>query len=132
MKKTMVLLTILMCFASMNVFAQEVRGIETRRVKYDGPAYGYGWPTATNSSTKYYGWEFVNRNSCKVSVDITLYSHATLNGKGQAVKTQSIILNSGEKYIFKREEHPSTRVDDQPSDYPISNYYVEYKAFKLQ
>lgn len=49
----------------------------------------------------------------------------------QLVKTQTIILKSGESYIFKREEHDSTKVH-RKSDYPISSYYIKYKVFKLQ
>lgn len=133
MKKTIAILSVLICFASMNMFAQEVRGIETRRVIYDGPEY-----YSANSgkySTKYYGWEFSNRNSITVSVDISLWVQAISNGyttqPASTVKTQSIILKPGETYVFKREEHCSTKVD-RSCDFPISSYYIEYKAYKLQ
>lgn len=121
-----------MCFASMNMFAQEVRGIETRRVIYDGPEY---YIYSGKYSTKYYGWEFTNRNSITVSVDISLWIQAQSNGyttkPASTVKTQSIILKPGETYVFKREEHCSTKVD-KSCDFPISSYYTEYKAYKLQ
>lgn len=137
MKKLMVLLAVLMCLASVSAIAQEVRGIETRRVIYDGPQYSCGYNC---NSTKYYGWEFTNRNSCTVSVDITLSFQGGTYGNNydvtsvpsSIVKTQSVVLQSGESYIFKREEHRCTKVDDQSYDYPISSYYIEYKAFKLQ
>lgn len=133
MKKTITILTVLMCFLSVSSIAQEVRGIETRRVIYDGPEYSCGYQCR---STKYYGWEFTNRNSCMVSVDISLWSQAVANTyntiPASTVKTQSVILEPGETYVFKREEHCSTRVDDSFCDYPISSYYVEYKAYKLQ
>lgn len=128
MKKLMAVLTVLVCLTSINSFAQEVRGIETRRVIYEGPEYG--------RSNKYYGWELTNRNSCSVSVDISLWAHSIGSKYGtvpaEIVKTQSVVLKPGETYIFKREEHHSTRVDGNDTDYPISEYHIEYKAFKLQ
>lgn len=118
-----------------SAFAQEVRGCSTRRVVYEGPEYtGF-----SSKSNKYYGWEIKNNNSIKISVDITLYaqggvysnSHtAVVEGK-QTVKTQSIILKPGESYVFKREEHCSTKVD-YDCDHPISTYFIEYKAYKIQ
>lgn len=133
MKKVKVLLAVLMCLASVSAIAQEVRGIETRRVIYDGPQYSCGYNC---NSTKYYGWEFTNRNFCTVSVDISLWSQSLANDyntiPASIVKTQSVILESGETYVFKREEHCSTKVDYSSCGYPISNYYVEYKAYRLQ
>lgn len=137
MKKAITTLAVLMCFMSVSAIAQEVRGIETRRVIYDGPQYSCGYNC---SSTKYYGWEFTNRNSCTVSVDITLSFQGGTYGNNydvtsvpsSVVKTQSVVLRAGETYVFKREEHRCTKVDDQSYDNPISSYYIEYRAFKLQ
>ena len=115
-----------------SAFAQEVRGCSTRRVVYEGPEYMKRF--SDEMSNKYYGWEIKNNNSIKISVDITLYIQAptpTFNDGKKAVKTQSIILKPGEKYVFKREEHCSTKVD-LDCDYPISAYFIEYKAYKLQ
>lgn len=132
MKKILTVLLFLFAFATSIVLAQEVRGIETRRVIYDGPRYSYGW-SGEYHSTRYYGWEVTNQNSIRVSVDITLWSQARYQGdQNNIVKTQSLILKPGETYVFKREEHRSTKVDDPDSDNPISSYYIEYKAFKLQ
>lgn len=137
MRKVITMLAILMCFISVSAIAQEVRGIETRRVIYDGPQYSCGYNC---SSTKYYGWEFTNRNSCTVSVDITLSHQGGAFGNNydvtsipaHIVKTQTVVLSAGETYIFKREEHQTTHVDYNLSDYSISEYYIEYKAYKLQ
>lgn len=123
MKKILTVFLFLFTFAMSIVSAQEVRGIETRRIIYDGPQYSY----SSSYSTRYYGWELTNKNSIKVSVDITLSSQT--NG---VVKTQSVVLKPEETYIFKREEHVSTHVDDWTNTSPISMYYIEYKAFKLQ
>ena len=108
------------------IYAQEVRGIETRRITYEGPEYICQFSSASHN--EYYGWELVNRNSIRVSVDIELWCHDVDNA---VVKTQTIILKPGEKYVFKREEHQSTHVDCY-GYYHISNYYVKYKAFKMQ
>lgn len=130
MKKLLSVLTILVCFLS-SVFAQEVRGIETRRVIYEGPEY-----SNYNHNNEYYGWELTNRNSCTVSVDISLWAQAMSDGyttiPANIVKSQSVILKPGESYIFKREEHHSTRVTGNDSGFPISSYHLEYKAYKLQ
>lgn len=114
------------------MFAQEVRGCSTRRVIYQGKEYYCG-----GSEYEYYGWEITNHNSFSVSVDLTLYAQGGYfyNGNtkpAEAVKTQSIILKPSESYIFKREEHLSTRVKCGDSNNPISAYYIEYKAYKMQ
>ncbi len=133
MKKIVLFISLLFCLSSPDVWSQtQVRGIESRRVIYAGPEYHNG----QDYSYDYYGWEFYNANSIPVSVDIELWSQAAYAGDdNQIVKTQSIILKPGEKYIFKREEHISTRAVYKWSGlnrYPISNYYVTYKAYKLE
>lgn len=126
MKKFIIILSILLGMTAIESFAQtQVRGIETRRIIYEGPIYDAGFG---EKSTRYYGWEITNHNSITVSVEIELWCQ-TEDG-GQIVKTQDIILKSKETYIFKREEHECTRVDYRGS--PISNYYIKYKAYKLE
>lgn len=138
MKKIMAILTVLMCFTSMSLFSQEVRGIESRRVIYEGgkeyrtsnSAYGH-----ERYSTEYYGWEFKNCNSCGVSVDISLFTQAT-EDYGRAIPakvlvTKSIVLQAGETYIFKPEIY-DTQTTHQYEGSTIHKLYVEYKAFKLQ
>lgn len=141
MKKVLILFCMTMSLLVSNVFAQEVHGISTRRVVYESDNTYYG---SNGSSGKYYGWEVKNNNSIKVSVDITLYHQGTsavwtngydavpVGSEKKVVKTQSIILKPGESYTFKREEHRSTRVDAPDSDNPISSYFIECKAYKLQ
>ena len=133
MKKRMTIITMCMCLVSLSMFSQEVRGIETRRVIYDGPQYSCGYDC---NSTQYYGWELTNRNSCTVSVDVSLYHQGGADIYGvipaDIVKTQCVVLSPGEKYVFKREDHCSTKVKSYYCDYPISSYYIEYKAYKLQ
>ena len=142
----MAVLTVLMCVASTNAFAQEVRGVETKRiVYYDGSDYEYSYYRKTHYtdyqstdaySSKYYGWEFTNRNSCSVSVDISMVKIG-----GVIVKTKSVVLAPRETYVFKNEGINATRYDMNPannsyykshSENAIDDYYVDYKAFKLQ
>lgn len=135
----MAVLTVLMCFASMSLFSQEVRGIESRRVIYEGgkeyftgySSYGY-----STHSTEYYGWEFKNCNSCGVSVDISLFTQAT-EEYGRAIPakvlaTKSIVLQAGETYVYKPEIEATQTKYWGYGGPKIDQLYVEYKAFKLQ
>lgn len=135
----MVVLTVLMCFASMSLFSQEVRGIESRRVIYEGGKeyVRYRSYTGYNTySTEYYGWEFKNCNSCGVSVDISLFTQAT-EEYGRAIPakvlaTKSIVLQAGETYVYKPEIEATQTKYWYYSGPKIDQLYVEYKAFKLQ
>lgn len=137
MKKVLLMFCLAISLIGPSAFAQEVRGCSTRRVVYEGPEYTELF--SSKKSNKYYGWEIENNNSIKISVDITLYSQGGVYSNGyttveegkKTVKTQSIILKPGESYVFKREEHCSTKVD-YDCDYPISSYFIEYKAYKIQ
>lgn len=137
MKKIMALLTVLMFFASVSTFAQEVRGIETRRVVYIGSSYDY-WIEGYHrdykeQSTEWYGFEFKNLNSIAVSVDIELWRNWERKDTS-LIATKSIVLQPGEKYIFKQENDHFFQVKyyDDDDEKIIDFYYVKYKAFKLQ
>lgn len=125
-----------MCMTSIESFSQEVRGISTRRVIYNGPEYsdydkyangGYG---GYKYSCKYYGWELTNHNSITVSVDVELY-HKTDDGDS-IEKTKSVILKSNESYILKCENISAYKVDGYNPWNTIDHYYVKYKAYKLE
>lgn len=112
-----------------NVYCQEVRGIETKRVIYQGEKYVIG----KNTYYTHYGWELKNRNSIPVSVEITL------NYKGEngieIVTTKDVVLSSGETYIFKPAGyHFQVLLGYLTPDENriINNYYVTYRAFKLE
>lgn len=132
MKKAILMFCMAMSLFATNAFAQmqEVRGVETRRVIYDGPQYkpcyncGY--------STKYYGFEFHNSNSIKVSVDIEIYREA--DGKEILVATKSITLKPDETYTYKQENDAAYQKDMICiSGCGAAEYYiVKYKAYKLQ
>ena len=134
MKKILMLLLLVNCFVSFT-FAEEVRGCTTRRVIYESDEYSCHGSTYNER----YGWQVTNHNSFKINVDIMLYAqggvyynrYTSIKKDAEVVKTQSIILKPNESYIFKREEHCSTKVNCSCDDYPISNYYIEYKAYKL-
>lgn len=158
MRKTIAILSILMCFASMKMFAQEVRGVETKRAVYNGESYElhythYGRINDVDytfgTSTEYYGFEFTNLNSIAVSVSIEVY-----NKSGNLIDTKEIVLKSQESYIHKYpviqkyyDRYPGTTynvVNEEDSDAEkwskcqaegknkANEYYVKYKAYKLQ
>lgn len=155
MRKIIAILSILMCFASMKMFAQEVRGVETKRAVYNGESYElryrhYGRNGSDvytfGTSTEYYGFEFTNLNSIAVSVSIEVY-----NKSGNLIDTKEIVLKSQESYIHK---YPVIQKyydycdkfvcdnDDSDADKwskcqaegknKANEYYVKYKAYKLQ
>lgn len=134
-------------FAS-NVFAQEVRGVSTRRVIYESDNQ-YNADNGGKSG-RYYGWEVTNNNSISISVDISLYrvGYEVLSYNGHTtsvppamIKTKSITLKPKESYIFKDEDNCATRIDkkcpymewyDNDARWEIDHFYIEYKAYKLQ
>lgn len=137
MKKIIMIMCLLFSMGISNVLGQEVRGVETKRIKYNGSQYNYlirygrGYSYRTLSSSEYYGWEFHNANGIAVSVDIELWLK-----NGGLQKTKSVVLEPSEKYIFKFEEYNASHCDhgDEWLDYDdnIEHYYVTYKAFKLE
>lgn len=147
MKKAILMFCMAMSLFASNVFAQEVRGVSTRRVIYESDNQ-YDADKGGKSG-RYYGWEVTNNNSISISVDIYLYKRGaevtsdsyTTQIPPTIVKTQSITLKSGESYIFKNEDMCATRVDkecpylsgyDNNVRMKIQHYYLEYKAYKLQ
>ena len=143
MKKMFFILLAVMSFASIEAFAQEVRGVETKLVIYNGPQYkgqdgpSYERGTKYYYSTNWFGFSFYNMNTIPVSVDAVLYY------EGNIVDSKSFVLKSKESYIWKQEDRASFQVNVYSSfsvdnrwieDGKISpgNFRVEYKAFKLQ
>lgn len=145
------------------VFAQEVRGIETRRAIYIGEKYelnySYNYRSYDfGSSVEYYGFEFTNLNSISVSVTIEVYEKGNPD---KMIDTKEIVLKSQEKYIHKypilrkfihRSDYSYKTGDcwgndvfsssdndaerwkkaNERGQYNANNFYVKYKAFKLQ
>ena len=142
MKKILVLIFSVVCIMT-NVNAQEVRGVETKLVKYHGSEYHYReYRTSAGTSDLWFGYSFRNMNSIPVSVDIELYADEQPYGNDQYVEklqtTKTIVLEPGEEYIFKLESHRAMQVfldgvsRNSPGHSWRKNYRVTYKAYKLQ
>ena len=145
MKKILVLIFSVVCIMT-NVNAQEVRGVETKLVKYHGSEYNYKYGKYSSSypgtSDLWFGYSFRNMNSIPVSVDIELYADVkqdyTYEYVEKLLTTKTIVLEPGEEYIFKRESDDAMKVflDGESRDAPRTdwrrNYRVTYKAYKLQ
>ena len=141
MKKAFFIFCMAISLFATNAFAQmqEVRGIETRRVVYEGPRYNH----YDSYYTSYYGFEFHNMNSVSVSVDIELYERESGTDSwgrpktDELVTTKTVVLKPDETYILKQESNDSFRKayhnDGTSIGSPdISWYYVTYKAYKIQ
>lgn len=135
----MAVLTILMCFVSTDMLAQlkEVRGVQTRVVKYekndnkkilsDG-AWG----------TTIHGFEFKNENNYAVWVDAELCTNGfgykwngnryELHVDAGTYDTKSFTLNAGETYVWKCGDK---MIYEGDKDFN-SEYYVKYKAYKAE
>lgn len=112
-------------------FAQnEVRGVETKLAKYNGPRYysDEGTCDPHRVSNLWFGFQFTNLNSIPVSVDVELYRDDEL------ISTKSFVLKSKETYIWKFEHIHSFRacyLGDECETLE-GGYYVRYKAYKLE
>lgn len=121
-------------------FAQnEVRGVETKIAKYEGPRY---W--ANGDCYLWFGYQFTNLNSIPVSVDVELYRKISRDDE-ELISTKSFVLKSKEIYIWKFEHNSDFEVyyslfrgereeKSNPGSniYPEIKYYVRYKAYKLE
>lgn len=138
MKKVLLIVCLTLSMFATSAFSQEVRGVETRRVTYEGPMYQHydDWYNT------YYGFEFHNLNSISVSVDIEIYlkSYETDNRgvpiPDKLIDTKTIVLKPNETYVYKRENSNSFRKSDREDGYSletpaISEFYVKYKAYKV-
>ena len=136
----------MICFAS-STFAQEVRGVESKLVVYDGPEYEEITDTRRGSPvystyTEWIGYSFLNMNSIPVSVDVELYEREEKAGTTTLISTKSFVLQANESYIWKHENNISFRARDgerikaepyyNPSySYSRYKYFIKYKAYKL-
>ena len=146
MKKAILMFCMAMSLFATNVVAQEVRGVETRIALYNGESYdlmyeGRNYDYKFAESTEYYGFEFKNLNSISVSVAIEVYKKGNPD---KMIDTKEIVLKSKESYIHKYPIIPKYQgkigyQEDRNKEklaisgsYVKANYYVKYKAFKLQ
>lgn len=122
MKKTMAILSILLCCMSINSYAQlkEVRGVQTRVVTYYD----------TDKKRELHGFEFKNENNYSVWVEAELvtqgftYDYSEVTGGTR--DTKNFTLKAGETYIWKCGERMYWN-----RDY-YDRYFVKYKAYKAE
>ena len=133
----MAVLTVLMCFASTNAFAQlkEVRGVQTRMVEYQSEKYVDYYKVGYNR----HGFEFKNENNYSVWIEVELctngYGYAWSGGNGDYTQkiaagtydTKSFTLKAGETYVWKCGDKMLIDNSDHYAD-----YYVKYKAYKAE
>lgn len=136
MKKLFFILMAVMSCVSIESFAQEVRGVETRIVIYEGSEYRGIYNSDKNIYDRWAAFEFTNLNSITVSVDATLH-----HTKAGVRSKKSFVLRPGESYRWKHEEESTSISNYSNSNFKVYNdstwryenyYYVEYKAYKLQ
>lgn len=135
MKKLFIILVVMLGIATTQIYAQnEVRGVETKLVKY----------YSIEKKTDYLGYEFYNMNSIPVSIDVELWMKKYDDDEYKVVETKTFVLDSKERYIWKHENLYDFSVNyegwvgtaerkkpgqDRSKD---TDYYVKYKAYKLE
>lgn len=123
---------IVMSLFATSAFAQqlkEVRGIQTRSVKYteyysDSKNYKERW-----------GYEFVNENDYDVWLEIELKASRAITNYGIAAgirATKSITLKAGEKYVWKCGENMVSAPESGYAYDAHEVFYIEYKAYKKE
>lgn len=141
MKKLFVMLVVMLGFTTQLYAQNEVRGVETKVVKYQGSYYDVG----ERQSNEWFGYSFTNMNSIPVSVDAELYEGGSLT------ETKSFTLQPQESYIWKFEHEWDFQVTyaqffsygfsyeyykkTEPGYDPQTsarNYFIKYKAYKLE
>ena len=146
MKKIFMCLVVMLGFATTDLYAQsEVRGVETKLVIYGGPEYEdwkeVGYRSVQENRNEWFGFEFYNMNGIPVSIDVELcYMDYHYGSQRKNVVTKkTFVLGSQESYIWKFEDnnnfqayykgHQRTKPGIWNSN---TEYYVEYKAYKLE
>lgn len=117
MKKTIMIICMLMTLFTTNMLAQEkARGIETRVVKIDD---------------YYYGVEFANRNTIPVSITMELWclGNSDDNYKERLEQTKDIVLQPNEKYVWRIQVHKEA---DGRLYKNYHYHYYKHEAYKLQ
>ena len=154
MKRICFILMLLVSLLPINAIAQEIRGVEIKIVIYEGK-------DRDGNVRHWAAFELVNKNSIPVSVDAELfrskpfgedyrqrynYTPSYLERDNshiypRLISAQSFILQPGESYLWKHETEQyflSSRGyvfafwSDQDYWNEAQNYFVKYKAYKLQ
>lgn len=127
----MAVLTVLMCFASANAFAQltEVRGVQTRVVEYKSDNYDN-----YDLHGKRHGFEFKNENTYPVWVEAELCTNGYWKGEIRAgtYDTKSFTLQAGESYVWKVGDKMIKFLTGSAYYDKSDQYYVKYRAYKTE
>ena len=134
MKKILMALCMTMCLFTINTFAQEVRGVETRYVE-DESTRG-----EKNAEYKDYNVEFTNRNSIPVSVTLELWINADHYDRQdipeRLIESKDIVLEPNESYVWKIRKRRECSWDNNSKTYvpksTLKGCHIKYKAYKLQ
>lgn len=129
----MAVLTVLLCFASTNVFAQlkEVRGVQTKRVRYQTEQRYCDSYGDREWSNNLHGFEFYNENNYAVWVEAELCTHRFSHGGYDWMEgtrdTKNFTLKAGETYVWKCGDKMLYDSSDLSG-----NFFVKYKAYKAE
>lgn len=137
MKKLFLFLVVMISVSNLAFAQNEVRGVETKISKYEGPRY-----RVTGDHYLWFGYQFTNMNSIPVSVDVELYrSWYSSNYEDKLITTKTFVIEPKETYIWKFEHNDDFQVYCYDSGYDREKetigeynytYYVRYKAYKLE
>ena len=128
MKKTIFIFCLAFSLFATCSFAQEVHGIETKKVCFeecnpDG-TLSY-WSDRGSHFYPWYAFRFTNMNTCTASIEVELYEIERDKYNDKLVDTKSFVLKPNESYDWKPFNGSGCRI------YSV-DYYVKYKAYKLQ
>lgn len=142
MKKLFLFLVVMISVSNLAFAQNEVRGVETKIAKYEGPRY-----PAKGDCYLWFGYQFTNLNSIPVSVDVELYRSWNSSYEDKLITTKTFVIEPKETYIWKFEHNVDFRVYYTRGDYRDNDrieketirdenhhytYYVRYKAYKLE
>ena len=153
MKRICFILMLLVSLLPISAIAQEIRGVEIKIVTYEGK-------DRDGNVCHWAAFEFVNKNSIPVSVDAELFRSKPVGDDyvqyydysstypqqdnshiyPRLISAQSFILKPDESYLWKHETEryysrgPFIYAFQSGQDYwsEAQNYFVKYKAYKLQ
>ena len=134
MKKLFLFFVLIISVSNLAFALKEVKCVETKLVKYNGPEY--------NNGSLWFGYSFYNNSGYNIiSVDAELYyvyiNYSEMKVITVLIDTKSFRLKENEDYIWKFEKNEDFRVygkeekseptDDYDSYY--NSYYVKFKTY---
>lgn len=144
MKKLFLFLFAMISVSNLAFAQNEVRGVETKLVKYEGSEYLFRG--GKYSYNLWFGYQFLNLNSIPVSVDAELYVTNESTEEQNLRDTKTFVIEPKETYIWKFEYNDDFRVYNVwgvfedvetstracPGDKAGRTYMIKYKAYKLE